>query len=106
MGCSYGPGMVKAAMSRARAIPRAVALRYVAKTQQTRMPIFVVTYDPRLPNIQNIKQKHWRRMRHINPYISEVFPEPPLVAFKKLNNIGEFAIRAQVPPIPNPRPKR
>ena len=103
---SYGPGMVKAAISRARAIPRAVALRYVAKTKQTRRPIFVVTYDPRLPNIQNIQQKHWRRMRHTNPYLSEVFPETPLVAFKRQKNIREFTIRAQVPPTPNPRPKR
>ena len=35
-----------------------------------------------------------------------MFPEPPLVAFKRQKNIREFTVRAQVPPIPNPRPKR
>ena len=49
---SYRPGMVDTAISKARAIPRTKALEYVAKNNQTRRPVFVVTFDPRLPDIQ------------------------------------------------------
>jgi hypothetical protein len=31
-------------------------------------------------------------------YIAKVFPKPPLLAFRKQKNIGEYLIRAKVPP--------
>ena len=102
----YRPGMVDAAISRARAIPRAKALRHVVTHQQTRRPICVVTHDPRLPDIKAIQLKHWTRMKQASPYLAEVFPEPPLVAFKRQKNIKDYIIRAKVPPLTNMRPKR
>ena len=101
----YRPGMVDSAIARARAIPRAKALRYVVTHKQTRRPVCVVTHDPRLPDIKTIQLKHWRRMKYAYPYLEEVFPEPPLVAFKQQKNFKNYVIRAKVPPPTNLRPK-
>jgi hypothetical protein len=38
-------------------------------------------------------------------YVAEVFPEPPLTAFRRQKNIREYLIRAKVPP-PKSRSKR
>ena len=72
----YRPGMVDSAISRARAIPMAKALRHVVTHQQTKRPICVVTHDPRLPDIKALQLKHWTRMKHASPYLEDVFPEP------------------------------
>ena len=42
----------------------------------------MVTWDPRLPSLQAIVQKHWRTMASVDPYLQEVYQEPPLVAEK------------------------
>ena len=34
----------------------------------------------------------------MDQYVAEVFPEPPLAAFRRQTNIGEYLIRAKVPP--------
>ena len=51
----YSDRMIDSAIERARTIPRHVALRKVFKKDKDKRPIFVTTYDPRLPNIQNIQ---------------------------------------------------
>ena len=72
----YRPGMIDAAISKARAVPREKALKHVVQKVSDRRPVFVVTYDPRLPSIPAIQ-----------------------------HNIGEYLIRAKVPP-PKSRSKR
>ena len=41
----------------------------------------------------------------LDPHLKQVFPQPPLVAYKKQKNIRETLIRAKVPPAFS-RPKR
>ena len=41
-----------------------------------------------------------------DPYLAEVFPLPPLVAYKRQPNIRDKIIRAKVPDDVNQRPKR
>ena len=98
--------MVDAAINRARTIPRAQALKRVDKPRQPRRPVNVVTFDPRLPSIQNIHQKYWKGMTNKNPYLAEVFPEPPLVAFRRQKNIRDFLIRSKVPKETNRKSQR
>ena len=45
-------------------------------------------------------------MTSLDPYLKEVFPEPPLVAFKKQKNIREHLIRAKLPSKTINRPRR
>ena len=41
-----------------------------------------------------------------DPYLSELFKEPPLVAYKKQRNIKDHIIRTKVADPPSLRPKR
>ena len=66
----------------------------------------MVTFDPRLPNIQGIHQKYWKGMTSKNPYLLEVFPEPPMVAFRRQKNIKDYLIRSKIPCITNRKSNR
>ena len=101
----YRPNIVDFAISRARDIPRKVALRKVVKPVSSKRPIAVVSWDPRLPPIDTIQQKHWRAMT-LDPYLKQVFPEAPLVAYKRQKNLKEHLIRAKLPPPNTSRDQR
>ena len=92
-------------MEKARKIPRKEALQKVEKEHQQR-PVFVIQYDPRLPSITGIARRHWRSMVSRDPNLQEVFPDPPLVAYKVAPSLRSKLIRAKVPPAPPARPRR
>ena len=96
---SYPENLVNTALDKARLISRSTALRRVIRKKQRakQRPVFAIKYDPRLPSITNIQAKHWRSMTKQNQYLAQVFPEPPLTAFKKQKNIRDMIIRAKVP---------
>ena len=101
----YKSGVVREAIEKARKIPRTEALKKVEK-ESTKRPVFVMQYDPRLPSITNITRRHWRSMVSRDPKLQEVFPDPPLVAYKVAPNLRSKLIRAKVPPVPRTRPSR
>ena len=102
----YSQRTIDSAIDRAREIPRQIALRRVIRRQTDRRPVFALTYDPRLPPIQSIQAKHWRSMVGQDPYLSEVFSQPPLTAYRRQRNIRDHLIRAKVPSDPKPYPER
>ena len=59
-------------------------------------PIFLATFDQRLPDISSILNKHWRSMTRMDPHLKEVFPKPPMIAYKRQRNIRDFTVRAKV----------
>ena len=93
----YPPKIIDNAISKARNIPRSVALKKVVKTVSSKRPIAVVSWDPRLPPIDTIQQKHWRVMT-LDRYLKQVFPEAPLVAYRRQKYLKEYLIRAKLPP--------
>ena len=92
----YLKGVINAVIAKARAIPRTQALRRVSRQPTTNRPVFVVSYDPRLPSLPNITTKHWRAMVSQCDYLESVYPEPPLVSYRRQQNIRESLIRARV----------
>ena len=92
-------------IKKARQVKRTEALKKVVKEQKSRRPVFVISYDPRLPSITKIVGRHWRTMKQ-DPYLAEVFPLPPLVAYRRPPNIKDHLIRAKVPDPQPSRPKR
>ena len=102
----YKPGMVDAAIARASAIPREKALTKVLKGAEERRPIMVVTYDPRLPAIPALLAKHWRAMVRDDPYLREVFPKPPLTAYRRQKTTRDLIIKAKIPQEPSRRSER
>ena len=93
---NYNLSIINSAILRAKKISRTQALCNVAPSKSNVRPVYVITYDPRLPNIQSIVNKHWRSMKTVDPYLATVFPEPPLTAFKRQRNIKDFIIRSKV----------
>ena len=102
---NYNREMVDSALDRARAVPRDRALRKARKRNQTKRSVLAIPYDPRLPAITTSMARHWRSMTQ-DSYMKEVFPEPPLTAFKKQANIKDHIIRAKVAPPKTNYPKR
>ena len=101
---NYRRKIINDNINKAKAIPRAEALKRVVRNKSNDRPVFVVMFDRRLPSIPNIVKKHWRAMT-TNPHMLSIFPKPPLVAFKRPQNLRDKLIRARVPP-PSTRPKR
>ena len=58
----YPRGVIDAAITKAWAIPRQQALRRVSRPPANNRPVFVVSFDPRLPSLSKIAKKHWRSM--------------------------------------------
>ena len=52
-----------------------------------------------------MQRRHWRSMTQ-DAYLKSVFPEPPLVAFRRQRNISDFLIKARLPPKQGPHEKR
>ncbi len=94
----YPESIIDAAIAKAREIPREDALRKVSRQESNSRPTFVVLYDPRLPSVQQITQRHWRSMVSQDQYLYDVFPSPPLVAYKRQRNVKDALIRAKIAP--------
>ena len=92
----YTLGVINSAIDRARSIPRKDILKKVVRQNSERRPIFKVTFDPRYPSIPSVTRKHWRSMVSQDPYLSEVFPKPPMTAYKRQKNIKDILIRSKI----------
>ena len=106
---NYKKNIINSAITKAKSIPRKKALERVninKNAVSTRRPVFAVMYDPRLPSLPNIVKKHWRTMTASDPHLKEVFPLPPLVAYKRPPNIRDKIIRSKIPASPQKRPRR
>ena len=95
----YRPKPVDAAIAKARAIPRSKALEKVIRKKNER-PVFVITYDPRLPSISKIFKKHHAILIE-DPYMKKTFPEPPLTAYRRPQSLRDKLIKAKISPPPN-----
>ena len=102
---NYSSKLIDSAISKARKIPQIIAFRKVVKPVLSKKPIAVVSWDPRLPPIDTIQQKHWRVMA-LDPYLKQVFPEAPLVEYRRQKNLKDHLIRAKFPPIGKTRNQR
>ena len=104
----YKKSLINSAINKAKLIPRKKALEKVTFNPQDkrRRPIFAVLYDPRLPALPNIMKKHWRTMVENDPHLKEVFPLPPLVAYRRPQNIRDKIICSKIPTTLPKRPKR
>ena len=84
----YPRNLVKAALDKARKVPRDRALVEVKKQNQTQRSVLAVTFDPRLPAISSSMAKHWRAMVGQDSHLKEVFTEPPLTAYRRQQILG------------------
>ena len=92
----YQEKMVDNAIARASRVPREVALRQGRPKVTSKTPVFVLTYDSRLPSAGSIQAKHCCSMVSRNKYLANVFPAPPLTAYRRQPNLRSHVIRAAV----------
>ena len=92
----YPNSVVRSAIQRAKELSRDQALKISAKPSRQSRPIFGVSFDPRIPNLSNITRKHWRSMTTTDNYLKDVFPQPPMIAYRRPKNIREFIIKAKL----------
>ena len=100
MARKYNESLVDTAIAKAVKIPRKHVLQKSTKQKNKNRPIFATKFDPRLPHIQNLQNKHWRAMVKKDQYLAEVFPQPPMTGFRKQRNLKNYLIKAKVPPPP------
>ena len=93
--------MVERAITKAKRVPRSAALIKVKTKITTKRPVFVVSYDPRLPSVSNMQARHYRSMVSRDIYLKEIFPVQPLTGFRRQPNL-----RAVVAKGPERYPKR
>ena len=91
----YSLNFLKKQINRAADIPRHVALQPKPKTSTNRIP-FTLTYNPTLPSISSIIKKHFNIL-HSSNRCKEVFPELPVVAFRRSPNLRDLLVTAKLP---------
>ena len=69
---------------------REEALTYKKKKSNNRVPC-VLTYHPRLRMMGKILHKHYKLLQS-NDRLQKAFPEPPMVAFKRLRNLRDILV--------------
>ncbi|PIK36021.1 hypothetical protein BSL78_27143 [Apostichopus japonicus] len=89
----YFRGTIENAIKKAKSKPRTETLTY--KTRQTsskRVPL-VTEFHPGLPPLANIIQKNFHLLQGTER-LKSVFPELPVIAFKRPSNLRDIIVRA------------
>ena len=102
----YPEALIDSSIYKARKVPRKAALRKVNKSEKKQGPVFVTKFYPRHPSLGNMQARHWRTMTSRDTHLKEVFKRPPLIAYKRQQNIRGLLIRAQVARASKPYPSR
>ena len=92
----YNKNVVNSAIERALRVERSEALKKVTKKKNDRV-MFTVTFNPRLPSISNIVNKHYKTMT-MDLRMKKMFPSPPMIAFRQPGNLKKTLCRAKLPP--------
>ena len=71
----YKNNIINNAIEKAKCIPRSKALEKVTKKKQGSRPVFAITFDPRLPSIPQIVNKHYRTLE-TNKLEARYLPNP------------------------------
>jgi hypothetical protein len=87
--------IIKNAIEEVSKLNRIEVLKKVDKPKTDRV-VLAITYHPKLPNISNIIKKHWRTMTK-DPKAKEMFPLPPMIAFKQPPNLKRKLCQAKLP---------
>ena len=97
----YNRKVIEDAFNRVIAVKREDALKKVIKNAKSdKRPVFVVTFDPRLPDIGKIMTAAYNSSSKDHKF-KKTFPEKPMIAYRRQKNIGEFITKAKLHP--NPR---
>ena len=95
----YPNDTVSEAIQRGKSVERSTLLQYKQKSAMKRVPL-VLTYDSRLNQVSNTIRSHIPTL-HSNERLKHIFPEPPIVAFRRNRNLKDLLVSAKLPPVKN-----
>ena len=100
----YKYRFIKDEIDKVRQIPRCRALETSTKKESNRIP-FVVTFNPALPNIRQVISSNLNILRS-SQRCQAAFHSPPLISYRRCNNLRDILVRAKHrrPPPPPPPP--
>jgi peptide-methionine (R)-S-oxide reductase len=95
----YKPNIIDEAISRVKKIPRQEAIQKVIYSQPSCEKVnFAIHFDPRLPKISSIVNKHFGLMKQ-DSLCAKIFEKGVQIAYKRHKNIRDILCRATVPPL-------
>ena len=94
----YTKGCIRDAINKASSISRDALVDKTNDNQLTRMP-FVVTYNPKLPSLPKIL-KESQSILHSSERCATVFPEMPLVSYRRSRNLSDMLCSRRLAPNP------
>ena len=92
---------VKTQINKAFNVPRKNTLYYQHKKSNNRT-VSVTTYNPSLPNFNNIIKKYYAILT-ASDHCKNAFKDPPLLAYRRPRNLRDTLVRAKIK-IPKPSP--
>jgi hypothetical protein len=90
----YNDKVIESGFSKASEINRNNLLEYKEKKISKRVPL-VLTYHPSLEKISDIVRHYWKEIEK-SETLAKLFPEPPVVAFRRPKSIKDTLVRAVV----------
>lgn len=94
----YSDKIISKAFDRLEPIKRDDALKKVVKNKNNDRVMLSITYDPRVADMSSSIKKHYNFAKR-DPNFVKVFPEIPMIGFKRARNLGEHLIRAKLYPV-------
>ena len=91
----YNDNVIESGFSKASEINRNDLLEYNEEKQTNKRVLLVLTYHPPLEKISGIVRHHWKEIDK-SETLATLFPEPPVVAFRRPKNIKDTLVRAAV----------
>lgn len=73
-------------------------------TEKRNIPLVLVTpYTPfiRTQDLKTAVTKHWQKIAN-NPTLNKLFPQPPLLAFKREKNLADILVKSKLPRLDEP----
>ena len=84
---------ISSQIQKAKIITRSEIIKEKPRRQNNRVP-FITTYNPGLPNLSSVIQKHYHILQRSERL--KVFNEPPMVAFRKPKSLRQYLVKAKV----------
>ena len=91
----YNKNIIENAIEKITKLVRLEILKRTNKPKTDRV-VLALTYHPKLPSISNIVKKHWRTLIR-DPKAREMFPQPPMIAYKQPPNLKNKLCQARLP---------
>ena len=72
-------------------------LQNKTKKQKDQTTIFVTTWHPKLKKLSSVLLKHFHLLQN-DPKLKSIFPEKPIVAFRRKKNLKNHLVRTDITP--------